>query len=48
VFSRGKHCERIVKPANNPTLLYLLEAGKQTSAAGADVGQDIFLFKICF
>ena len=48
MFSRGKHYERIVKTINDPTPLYLPEAGNQASAAGVDVGQDLFWFKICY
>ena len=36
-----KHHEEVVCRVNNPTILYLSETVKQTSAVDIDVGQDI-------
>ena len=43
-----KDYEEIVKRVNNPTSLYLPEAGTQASAVGTDVGQDLFSLKYVF
>ena len=37
-----KYYKEVVKTVNDPTLVYLLEAGKQTSAICMDVGQHLF------
>ena len=43
-----KDYEEIVKRVNNPTSLYLPEAGTQASVVGTDVGQDLFSLKYVF
>ena len=43
-----KDYEEIVKRVNNPTSLYLSEAGTQASVVGTDVGQDLFSLKYVF